>query len=469
MRHKRGKEHMVKVGIDAMYVHTPELYVDNSELAVARGEDPRHFVEGIGIKSFSVPPPNEDQASMAATAAFRLMKTYNIEPSDIFRIDTPTESGLDASRALVSDVVGMLEQVYGKGSFSHLMGYEQKFACVSGMERLLDSSAWFAAGWNSRKYALVLVTDIAKYELKSKEEPTQGAAAAALLIGENPRLLEIIPRAVGSGLRNEKGDFKKPGGRTIALVDTVGKGRSYAAYLSEMKQAWLNFTSSIKSIGLYKDDEETSAVDIIDRAGFHNPHKKMVISAYASLLIHEWRNRPKWNDITSKIGPEPPRGSMDDLTYYMSKEYNEFRRKFMTLEEFNQDFEKKVGSSLVAPELIGNSYAASVFVGLDSIFENDKESLAQKILALCGYGSGSHALIQATRVSPECDTARKELDLMKRLPQRRRLSISEYEEIHQGIIRIDESKVLSKPRFILTSVGQKGTASEGDREYIFIS
>src|SRR5579875_58747 len=122
---------MTRVGIDAMYVHTPELYVDNSELAIAR---------------------NEDQASMAATAAYRLMESYNISPSDIFRIDTPTESGLDASRALVSDVVGMLEQVYGRGSFSHLMGYEQKFACVSGMERLLDSSAWFAAGWNSRKY-----------------------------------------------------------------------------------------------------------------------------------------------------------------------------------------------------------------------------------------------------------------------------------------------------------------------------
>ncbi|MDG6933796.1 MAG: hydroxymethylglutaryl-CoA synthase family protein [Nitrososphaerota archaeon] len=456
---------MTRVGIDAMYVHTPELYVDNSELAIARNEDPKHFVEGIGIKSFSVAPPNEDQASMAATAAYRLMESYNISPSDIFRIDTPTESGLDASRALVSDVVGMLEQVYGRGSFSHLMGYEQKFACVSGMERLLDSSAWFAAGWNSRKYALVLVTDIAKYELRSKEEPTQGAAAAALLIGENPRLLEIIPHAVGSGLRNERGDFKKPGGRTIALVDTVGKGRSYAAYLSEMKQAWLNFSSSIKNTSLYREKDETSTVDLIDRAGFHNPHKKMVISAYASLLIHEWRNRPKWSQVVSRIGPEPPRGDMDDLTYYMSKEYNEFRRKFMALDEFNLDFERKVGSSLIAPELIGNSYAASVFVGLDSIFENDKESLSNKILALCGYGSGSHALIQATKVAPDYDSVRKKLDLMNRISQRRKLSIQEYEEIHQGLARIEDCKVISKPRFVLVSVGQKGTTSEGDRDY----
>ena len=130
---------MTRVGIEALYVYSPEYYVDNAELAVARGKEPKHFTEGVGVKAFAVPPPNEDQASMAATAAHRLMETYGISPSDIFRIDTPTESGLDASRALVSDVVGMLEQVYGKGSLSHVLGYEQKFACVSGMERYMDT------------------------------------------------------------------------------------------------------------------------------------------------------------------------------------------------------------------------------------------------------------------------------------------------------------------------------------------
>jgi hydroxymethylglutaryl-CoA synthase len=461
---------MPRVGLDAIYVHTPELYVDNAELAIARGEDPKHFTEGIGIKSFSLPPANEDQASMAATAAYRLMKMYNISPEDIFRVDTPTESGLDASRALVSDVVGMLEQVFGKGSFSHVMGYEQKFACVSGMERFLDSAAWFAAGWNSRKYALVLVTDIAKYELRSKEEPTQGGAAAALLIGENPRLLEVIPKAVGSGLRNERGDFKKPGGRTIALVDTIGKGRSYAAYLTEMKQAWLNFTAAVRRNNLLSVSRNgnESVVDSIDRAGFHNPHKKMVLSAYASLLIHEWRNLPRWASIVSKIGPEPDRSGKDDPSYYMSQEYNEFRRKFMALPEFVKNFETKIGSSLIFPDLIGNSYSASVFVGLDSIFENDKDDLSDKVLALCGYGSGSHALIQATKIPEGYESVRKKLDLKTRLEQRKKVSVEDYEELHTGETPIDGCPVLSRPRFILTKIGKHGTADEGDREYCLV-
>ena len=83
---------MTKVGIDALYVYSPEYYVDNAELALARGNAPKHFTEGVGVKTFSVAPPNEDQASMAATAAHRLMESYRVSPKEIFRIDTPTNA-----------------------------------------------------------------------------------------------------------------------------------------------------------------------------------------------------------------------------------------------------------------------------------------------------------------------------------------------------------------------------------------
>ncbi len=452
---------MTKVGIDGLYVYSPEYYVDNAELAVARGSAPKHFTEGVGVKTFSVPPPNEDQSSMAATAAHRLMEAYKISPKEIFRIDTPTESGLDSSRALVSDVVGMLEQVYGNGSLSHVLGYEQKFACVSGMERYLDTSAWFAAGWNTSKYALIVATDVAKYDLKSREEPTQGAAAAAVLIAKDPRLLEIIPGAFGAALRNEKGDFKKPGGRTVALVDGA---RSYASYLSEMKLAWLNFQSAAANAGL-KPTGDRATIDNFDRAIYHNPHKKMVISAYASLLMHEWRSLPRWKEVVGAIGPEPSREGMDDLAYYMSEAYGDFRRKFMNSKAFVDDFATRVGSSVVAPELVGNSYSVSVFVGLDSMFENDKEDLGRKKVILCGYGSGSHAVIQANLVPDAFKEASKRFDLMPRLNSRKKLSIAEYEKIHSGSIAPSEWPPGASKRFVLDSIGKEGTRAEGDRVY----
>jgi hydroxymethylglutaryl-CoA synthase len=452
---------MTKVGIEAMYVYSPEYYVDNAELAVARGSAPKHFTEGVGVKTFSVPPPNEDQSSMAATAAHRLMEGYGISPSEIFRIDTPTESGLDNSTALVSDVVGMLEQAYGNGSLSHVLGYEQKFACVSGMERYLDTSAWFAAGWNTSRYALIVATDIAKYDLKSREEPTQGAAAAAVLVGNDPKLLQIIPGAFGAALRNEKGDFKKPGGRTVAMVDGA---RSYASYLTEMKMAWLNFQAAAANAGL-KPTGDRATIDGIDRAIYHNPHKKMVISAYASLLMHEWRSLPRWKEVEAAIGPEPSREGMDDLTYYMSDAYSDFRRKFMNSKAFVDDFARRVGSSVVAPELVGNSYSVSVFVGLDSMFENDKEDLRGKNVVLCGYGSGSHAVIQANLVPEGFREASKRFDLMARLNSRRKLSIEDYEKIHEGGVPPSEWPQGASNRFMLNSIGQEGTRAEGDRLY----
>ncbi len=304
---------MTKVGIDALYVYSPELYVDNAELALAREQEIQHYVEGIGIRTFSVPPPNEDQVSMAATAAFRLMEKYHIEPEDIFRIDTPTESGLDNSRASVSDVVGMLEQVYGKGRLSHILGYEQKFACVSGVERYLDTASWFAAKWNPQKYALVIASDVAKYELNSGEEPTQGGAAVAMLISENPRLVEIVPKAFGSAMRHEMRDFKKPGARTIALVHGA---TSVGSYLSEMKEAWLNFKDATKSLNFMVPKDGQAVIDYFDRGAYHDPNKKMVMMAHASLLIHEWRELPKvWSKIVSEIGTEPGREGMTEVEY----------------------------------------------------------------------------------------------------------------------------------------------------------
>jgi len=454
---------MAGVGIEALYVYSPGFYVDNAELALARGKDPKHFTEGVGIKTFAVTPPNEDQASMAATAALKLMKTYGISPSDIFRIDTPTESGLDGSRALVSDVIGMLEDVFGKGSLSHVLGYEQKFACVSGIERLLDTGAWFAAGWNSRKYALILATDIAKYNLNSGEEPTQGAAAAAMLVGNDAKLLEIVPGELGSAIRNEKRDFKKPHGRIVAMVDGA---RSYASYLSEMKEAWLNFQASVKRLGLLKLQPGQTTLDYIDRAIYHNPHKKMVISAYASLLIHEWRSLPRWKKVEEQIGAEPSRAGMDDLDYYMSDAYKDYRRKFMKSQSFMADFEEHIGSSIIAPELVGNSYSVSVFVGLDSLLENDKEDLTGKNVVLCGYGSGSHAVIQGSRIPEGYREVSKQLDLMQRLNSRTKLSVSEYEEVHEGKIRPEAWTAGKGTRFLLESVGERETPAEGDREYV---
>jgi hydroxymethylglutaryl-CoA synthase len=216
---------------------------------------------------------------------------------------------------------------------------------------------------------------------------------------------------------------------------------------------------------MVKQAGDYATIDGIDRAIYHNPHKKMVISAYASLLMHEWRSLPRWKDVVTTIGEEPSREGMDDVTYYMSDPYQDFRRKFMNSTAFVDDFARRVGSSVLAPELVGNSYSVSVFVGLDSLFENDKDDLGRKKVVLCGYGSGSHAVIQANVIPERFKEVSGGFDLMSRLNARKKLSIEEYEKIHSGDIAPNEWPSGASKRFVLNSIGQEGTRAEGDRHY----
>ena len=76
-----------------------------------------------------------------------------------------------------------------RSSFEHAGGIECKFACVSGSYALYDNTNWIRAEENNGKAAIVIVSDIAKYDIGSSGEYTQGAGAVAILIKENPRLL----------------------------------------------------------------------------------------------------------------------------------------------------------------------------------------------------------------------------------------------------------------------------------------
>jgi len=241
--------------------------------------------------------------------------------------------------------------------------------------------------------------------------------------------------------------------------------KSYASYLSEMKEAWTNFRASVEGIGLMRARADESVLDRVSRAVYHNPHKKMVMAAYASLLIHEWRSLPRWNEVIEEIGDEPSRSGLDDVAYYLSGPYQEYRKKFMKSKRYTDSFAEVIGSSTHAPELVGNSYAASVFVGLDSILENDQADLTGKNVILCGYGSGSHAIIQANLFSEGYRGEAKKLDLMGRLQASKKLSVEEYERIHGGEISPDEWPTSSKRTFVLRSIGKGGTSAEGDRDY----
>lgn len=454
---------MKKVGIDDLATYIPKLYVDAKELAKERGIPPEKLTQGLEIEKLSIPDAHEDAATMAAMAAYELIEKNNLSPEDIDFIEVATESGPDASKPLSCYVQGMLEQIYGKGSFKHIGALETKFACVGATYALIDRLAYIASGWNKAEYSIVIATDIARYDLKSSGEPTQGAAAIAMLLKENPRLLAYEPEFTGFGTIDDK-DFFRPIERKTAVVDGQ---YSVGCYLRNMKIAVDAYKQNMFNHNILKSVNE-SVSEKIDFASFHSPFPKMVKHAFASFLIHDWRDTQKWKRILKKIGPEPSRKGLSDVEFYVSEDYKDFRKKFMETKEFEEEYEREIEDSLVALREIGNSYTASVWIGVESHFENRKDDLAGKRLGIGSYGSGSSAIVCSFIVQPEYKDVIKKMDLMKKLANRKKISVSLYEELHEEKRGLDKSIIKPKNEFTLFAFG----TTEKDwkyRYYRFVS
>jgi len=450
------------VGIDDMAAYLPKLYVDAEELAKERNIPPGKITKGLGIEKLAIPDAHEDAATMAAMATLELIEKNDLSPKDIDFIQVATETSPDASKPISCYVQGMLEQIYGRGSFDHVGAPETKFACVGATYALIDRLAYIASGWNKAEYSIVVATDIARYRLNSSGEPTQGAAAIALLLKEEPRLLAYEPEFTGFGTVDDR-DFFRPVESKTAVVDGQ---YSIGCYLRDMRIAADAYKRNMVKFGVLKSLQE-SVVEKIDLAAFHTPFPKMAQYAFASLLIHDWRSLPKWKKIIEKIGPEPSREGLSDVEFYISEEYKNFRRKFMKTEEFQSEYKSKIENSLIALRQIGNSYTASVWLGVESHFETRNDDLAGKRFGIGSYGSGSSAIVCSFIVQPEYKEVVKKMDLMRKLNERRRISIDVYEDLHEGRLKLHESVIPPKNEFALISFGNK-SYDYGYRYYKYI-
>ena len=184
---------MKNVGIDAIDYYIPNLFVDMQDLSLARDIPYEKLSQGLGLKKMSIPDSNEDTASLAANALLELITKNKINPSDIGRIYLGTETGLDSSKPISSYVIEIVEDLlsdkFGSRSFKNCDIVDLTFACIGGVDALENCIDWVKGG--SKRKAIVIATDIAKYHLGSTGEYTQGAGALSLLLTENPKMISM--------------------------------------------------------------------------------------------------------------------------------------------------------------------------------------------------------------------------------------------------------------------------------------
>ncbi|HJS82878.1 MAG TPA: hydroxymethylglutaryl-CoA synthase [Nitrososphaera sp.] len=466
---------MPVVGVDDLAIYVPKLYLDYKDFAEARGIDPQKLEYGIGIKKMALADTNQDSACMAANACLRLMQRNHLHPEDIGRLYVATESSLDESKAMNSFVIGMLEQIYGEDSFEHAGGIECKFACVSGSYALYDNTNWIRADENNGKAAVVIVSDIAKYDIGSTGEYTQGAGAVALLIKENPRLMAFDQKVASTTIKNEY-DFYRPFGKETPLVNG---SYSNLLYLISVRKAFDSYKEKAIKTELIKLKDGESITDHIDFFAVHLPYRKMGEKALAYLLRHEWRHLPRWKNVVKEVGmaepqPRDTRGTIESIladTEFMKAD-EQFRREFMQTSFYNEVYEKKMASSLEASAMIGNLYTASMYMGLRSLLEVEFKKgteLEGKRIGFGSYGSGSSAMVFSAIIQPEYEQVVKKMDIEQDIGPRQKLGMEEYERLHRNERAFSDSVIHAHKEFVLVKLGGSTADKAGFREYDYVS
>ena len=459
-------------GIDDIAIYIPRLYIDAEDFAKARGLDPVKLQKGLGVSQMAIVDSNQDPAILAANACLKIMQKNKLSPEDIGRLYVSTESSFDESKAMNSYVIGMLEQVYGKGAFEHCGGIETKFACVSGSYALYDNTNWIRAGEAEGKYALVVVSDIAKYDIGSSGEMTQGAGSVVMLLNDEPRLLAFDPKVTATSIKDEY-DFYRPFGKETPIVHGQ---YSNMLYMIQVRKALEAYKKKIISTGLVKLEQDETILDHMDYINMHLPYSNMGKKALAYLVRHEWRQLPRWKRVLAEIGveepiPKDPRGTIESVLgdeEFMTKDH-EFTKLFTKTPEYQEVYESKLASSLIASTMIGNLYTASLYLGFRSSLEFEYQKgidLEGKRVGFGSYGSGSSAMVFSGVIQPEYKEIVKNMNLEAELGDRRRLTLDEYENLHENKLTPENSMLHSKKEFVLVDV-KTDVESRGERRYVF--
>ncbi|HII06339.1 MAG TPA: nucleoid-structuring protein H-NS [Methanotrichaceae archaeon] len=456
------------VGIDDIAVHVPKLFISTvDEFARARGIEPAKLARGIGVEKMAVPDAHEDAATMAASSVLELMRKNDLSPEEVGRIYIGTESGVDEAKAIGTYVIGMLERVYGPGSFQECSTVEFKSACIATTHALENVVYWLKAEENENDFSgadresgqsrgrvgIVVATDVARYELNSPGEYTQGAGSVALLVKRDPRLLALDP-VVGIFTRDEN-DFFRPIGMKCAVVN--GK-YSNLCYLAAMDGAFYSYKKRALGRGMIRLEGGDCTTDHLSHIIFHIPYPRMAEYASASIFRREWRDLPRWQEVEEEIGPEPRIEDFEGQKEYLSAE-GDYKRRFSKSDKFLEVYGKKVKPSTLISSVVGNIYTGSIYLGLASLLEQNLLAPGERV-GLGSYGSGCSAAFFSVTVQTGIRSM-KTGGFLEMLNERVEISLEDYQHLHEGERR--ESVISPSGEFALMEIDR-----DGYRRYDFV-
>jgi hydroxymethylglutaryl-CoA synthase len=478
---------MKKVGIDSLAYYVPSLYVDIEELATERDISSEKLVRGLGLKKMATPDYDEDSASIAANSLFRLIKENNIDPREVGRVYLGTESGVDSSKPTSSYVVEILEEVfseqYGERCFKNCDIVDLTFACAGAVDALQNCCDWVRNG--EKRKAIVIASDIAKYELNSTGEYTQGAGSVSMLISESPSIISFN----GSWGVSTKGigDFFKPRRifkRSNILIEAakllnkeISSNEAETLLATSDSKFW---SDSNEIVEVYKEEpifegqfSNESYKERVYEAieNFNEQNQRNILTDWENIIFHlpyafhgrrmiinkwlDWMSEnDKIEEIYSEIGkPE-------------SKQDKDWIKKVSKSSLYKNFVENKIAPGEMASSEIGNMYTASIFMSLISSLvdaANNDKKFEDKKIGFISYGSGSKAKIFEGTVQKNWIKKINTIKLFDGLNKRKKISIDIYEKLHNRKIT---SNINNNDGVIKLNKISDGEFTEGLRNYL---
>ena len=435
-------------GIEAASFHVPSLYLEIKDLAEKRNIEPAKLEKGLGLHKMAFPDLHEDAATFAAEALLKLIKDYRLNPKEISRIYLGTESALDAAKPTATYTMQMVEAVlekdFGARCFKNCDVVDMTFACVGAVDALQNCLDFCRA--NPGKKAVVIASDYAKYELESSGEYTQGGGAVALLLSDNPQLLEI--ENVYGVATESVFDFFKP--RRVALKSDLNSSTEFMPDKIEIFTDEPVFDGHYSN-QCYQDRIREAYEHYKDQTGIEKPYKD-----WRYLIFHlpyAFHGKRVFTELYSLENQLPFGTPEEQKTVAKSEEYLSF-------------INRKIEPSQRASSEVGNMYTASVFMALLSAmqvsYDNHEDLEGQKI-GFLAYGSGSKAKVFAGKVGQSWRNVVEKWNIFENLKNRTSINFETYEKLHRK--QLESSVNLHYQGFGLIRIETENPASVGARYY----
>jgi hydroxymethylglutaryl-CoA synthase len=448
---------LLPIGIDDMAFYVPKIYLDIKVLAEKREIPYEKLKNGLGLHKMAVADKHEDAATMAAEAILELIIRNKIDPRKIGRIYMGTESALDMAKPTATYAVGMVQEriseIWGNDCFRNCDVLDMTFACIGATDALLNTLDWVAS--DPENIGIVIASDIAKYELCSTGEYTQGAGAVAMLIKWQPRLM-VIDRTVGVGMESVH-DFFKPRREKFTETPVFDGQFSNLCFQTRMCEALSNFRTKAMKNNIFKEHQYKALSERWARMVFHLPYAFHAQRIYVEEFISERISKGVWDSDAVKYGLDAPIRSnfSDEKTYF--KAFYAYQKKVSDSPLYKKFVSDKLEKSQKASSETGNLYTASIFLALMSVLESDysdNKILSEKRIGFIAYGSGSKAKVfEGTVQQTWCDVV-AHFHVFEKLNSRKEISYEQYEALHIGT-QIDTVSV-HKGCYALDRIGQEG-------------